>query len=329
MINTTDKIGQVSFNGTPLEVDKDLATKTITQNGTYNATTVDSVDGYSEVTVNVSPNVGTKSITTNGTYTSSTDSLDGYSEVTVNVTAQPNLGTKTITENGTYAASSDSLDGFSSVTVNVSGGGGGSATLVTKSITSNGTYAASNDNADGYSSVTVNVPNPFNNYLNAKAGDASRLFEGTDLTDADFNAISSGVDWSDVTMTDSMFRDCPMIENINFNAAPEDISDMFWGCENLETITGLDFVNVYSMEYVFYGCTSLRVIDIQNIMCSFDISVSTQFTTASLQTIINNLADLTEDPEAPTATLTMGATNLAKLSQSDIAAANAKGWTLN
>ena len=124
MINTTDKIGTISYNGTPLEVDKDLATKTITANGTYNAQTVDSVDGYSEVTVNVSPNVGTKNITNNGTYTASTDSLDGYSEVTVNVTAQPNLGTKSITTNGTYAASSDSLDGYSSVTVNVSGGGG-------------------------------------------------------------------------------------------------------------------------------------------------------------------------------------------------------------
>ena len=66
--------------------------------------------------------VGTKSITANGTYTAMNDSLDGYSSVTVNVS--PNVGTKSITDNGTYYASSDSLDGYSQVTVSVSGGGG-------------------------------------------------------------------------------------------------------------------------------------------------------------------------------------------------------------
>lgn len=98
MIYTTDKLGQVSFNGTPMEVDKNLTTKTITTNGTYNAQSVDSVDGYSEVTVNV---------------------------------PSATLTTKTITANGTYNASSDSADGYSSVTVNVSGGGGGGGTTYT------------------------------------------------------------------------------------------------------------------------------------------------------------------------------------------------------
>lgn len=97
-------------------------TKTITTNGVYNALD-DSLDGYSTVTVNVSPNVGTKNVTANGTYNASSDSLDGYSSVTVAVS--PNVGTKSITDNGTYNASSDNLDGYSSVTVNVSGGGGG------------------------------------------------------------------------------------------------------------------------------------------------------------------------------------------------------------
>lgn len=40
---------------------------------------------FSEVNVEVSPNVGTKSITDNGTYNASSDSLDGYSQVVVNV----------------------------------------------------------------------------------------------------------------------------------------------------------------------------------------------------------------------------------------------------
>ena len=60
-----------------------------------------------------------KSVTSNGTYKASDDEADGYSQVSVSVS--PNVGTKSITENGTYAASSDSLDGYSSVTVNVGG----------------------------------------------------------------------------------------------------------------------------------------------------------------------------------------------------------------
>lgn len=55
----------------------------VTQNGTYTAPT--GVFGYSPVTVNVQPNVGTKNISDNGTYTASADQLDGYSSVTVAV----------------------------------------------------------------------------------------------------------------------------------------------------------------------------------------------------------------------------------------------------
>lgn len=62
-----------------------------------------------------------KSITENGTYNASDDSADGYSIVTVNVDApSPSLGIKTIISNGTYDASDDDYDGYSRVTVNVS-----------------------------------------------------------------------------------------------------------------------------------------------------------------------------------------------------------------
>ena len=62
-----------------------LGTKTITENGTYDALADDSIDGYSEVTVDVEPNLGTKTITANGTYLASSDDLDGFSEVTVDL----------------------------------------------------------------------------------------------------------------------------------------------------------------------------------------------------------------------------------------------------
>ena len=61
-----------------------------------------------------------KTITSNGTYNASSDQADGYSKVTVNVpSSSPTLITKNITSNGTYNASSDQADGYSSVTVNI------------------------------------------------------------------------------------------------------------------------------------------------------------------------------------------------------------------
>lgn len=56
---------------------------------------------------------------------------------------------------------------------------------------------------------------------------------------------------------------------------------------------------------------------------SFSISASTKFTREALVEIIGNLATVTS-----TKTLTMGSTNLAKLTDDDKAVATGKGWTL-
>ena len=56
---------------------------------------------------------------------------------------------------------------------------------------------------------------------------------------------------------------------------------------------------------------------------NFYISASTKFTREALVEILNNLATVTS-----TQTLTMGSTNLAKLTDEDKAIATGKGWTL-
>lgn len=83
----------VGSTDTPLSVlsnidDGTIATPTgqleITENG------VKDVTNYASVNVNVpseEPTLGTKTITANGTYNASDDNLDGYSSVTVNVTS--------------------------------------------------------------------------------------------------------------------------------------------------------------------------------------------------------------------------------------------------
>lgn len=94
----------------------------VTENGDY--TPEEGVDGYNAVHVAVpGATLTTKSITSNGTYNASQDNADGYSSVTVNVPGGAVVQPLSVTENGTYNPPSG-VDGFAPVTVNVSGGGG-------------------------------------------------------------------------------------------------------------------------------------------------------------------------------------------------------------
>lgn len=125
-----------------------FGTKTITQNGTYNAGS-DDLDGYSIVEVNVSGGGATVeplSVAQNGTYTA--PSGKAYSPVSVSVT--PNLQSKTVTQNGTVTPD-QGYDGLSSVVVNVSGGGGSGVVLSGTSAPT----AAMGNNEDLYVQYTV------------------------------------------------------------------------------------------------------------------------------------------------------------------------------
>ena len=77
------------------------------------------------------------------------------------------------------------------------------------------------------------------------------------------------------------------------------------------------------MNNIFASCSSLKSILMTNIGVALDISASTQFERSDLLVILNNLKTVTS-----TKTLTMGATNLAKLTDEDKAIATNKGWTL-
>lgn len=129
-----------------------IGTKTITANGTYHAGT-DGLQGYGEVTVNVSGGGGStlieKTVSANGVYNASSDSADGYSKVTVSVPASAvDTGTKSISTNGTH-----DVVGYASANVSVPASAVDSGT---KSITSNGTH-----DVVGYASASVSVPNSY------------------------------------------------------------------------------------------------------------------------------------------------------------------------
>ena len=136
------------------------------------------------------------------------------------------------------------------------------------------------------------------------------------------------LDMSNVIYTGSMFRDCKSLETLQVinieNAVHITFADyMFINCKKLSEIPAFDLTNTFSMSEIFYGCSSLKFIHCKNIGTSFYISSSTLFTREALLEIINNLQTVKE-----TQTLTMGETNLAKLTDEDKAIATNKGWTL-
>lgn len=133
------------------------------------------------------------------------------------------------------------------------------------------------------------------------------------------------LDTSNVTRMDSMFSGCkfltsiPQLDTSNVN----NMNRMFQYCSKLTTIPQLDTSSVNDMNLMFGGCSSLKSILMTGMKVSFDISSSTKFEESDLVTILNNLATLTS-----TASLKMGSTNLAKLTDDEKAIATNKGWTL-
>ena len=135
-------------------------------------------------------------------------------------------------------------------------------------------------------------------------------------------------DTSNVTDMGYMFYGCgelttiPLLDTSNVT----DMRFMFHGCNDLTTVPALDANNVTDTDYTHYlsfmfeGCSNLKSILMTNIGANLNISASTKFEREDLLVILNNLKTVTS-----TTTLTMGETNLAKLTDEDKAIATGKG----
>lgn len=139
------------------------------------------------------------------------------------------------------------------------------------------------------------------------------------------DGLISYSDTSNVTNMSHMFYYCSSLTTIpQLDTSKVNImGDMFYNCSSLTTVPQLDMSSVIDMSNMFYKCSSLKSILMTGMKTHFDISVSTNFEKSDLVTILNNLATVTS-----TKTLTMGATNLAKLTDEEKAIATNKGWTL-
>ena len=133
-------------------------------------------------------------------------------------------------------------------------------------------------------------------------------------------------DTSKVTDMAYIFRECSSLTTVpQFDTSNvTSMIYMFYNCSKLTTVPQFDTSKVTDMGNMFYYCSSLEAIHMININVNLNISASTKFTREALLEIIGNLKAQTSG----TKTLTMGATNLAKLTDEDKAIATNKGWTL-
>jgi hypothetical protein len=90
----------------------------------------------------------------------------------------------------------------------------------------------------------------------------------------------------------------------------------------------INFPNSLTSVYsgAFYDCKNLKFITLeQGFNCNLSISISTKYSVETLVAMFEALKDLTGQTAK---TLTMGATNLAKLTDEQKAIAINKNWTL-
>lgn len=110
------------------------------------------------------------------------------------------------------------------------------------------------------------------------------------------------------------------------------ISGFLYGCQKLVEVKGvLNFINVDSLANFFGGSASLSAKSLEKIYIKnlnrtgFNLTFAIALTHESLMFLINNLV-----PTQSIKRLTLGPTNLAKLTKEEIAiATDEKGWTLS
>ena len=164
----------------------------------------------------------------------------------------------------------------------------------------------------------------------------------------------SGWDTSSITDTSEMFSECTIISDLDFSkwktpnltkmsamfynnyyitslevsnwdtSNVTDIARSFHGLTALTSLdlSGWDTSKVTSTGWIFYNCSKLETLKWTNWKPSVDLS-NAPLLSECLKDILTNLATVTDGQ-----TLTLGSTNLAKLTDSEKAIAINKGWTL-
>ena len=382
-----DGLSKVTVNPIPNEYIIPSGEIEFTQNGIYDVT------DKASAKVNVpEKQLGTKTITTNGTYNASDDNLDGYSEVEV-ATSGVDINEYL---SDTITSGSSSSPGWANTIkkmrspLTVKGTSTGYMfynyklnelpQLDTSNVTDMNHMFTLCTNLTTIPQInTSNVTDM--EYIFSGCANLTTIpqLDTSNVTDMRymFNTCANlttipQLDTSNVTDMNHMFASCtnlttiPQLDTSNVT----NMSLMFASCANLTTIPQLDTSNVTDMSNMFnscrkiitipqlngeklinvyrnfYSCTSLENFNgLINLGQKFstsqsanyynynlDLSGATSLTEQSLINILNNLYDIATKG-CKTQKVTLGATNLAKLTSTEgqqaLSNAQAKGWTVS
>ena len=240
-----------------------------------------------------------------------------------------NFNTSKVTDMSIMFASSSkitSLDLSSFDTSNVTNMSGmfNSTKLTSLDLSSFNTNKVTNMSEMFSSSVNLTSLD-LSNFDTSNVTNMSRMFSFcygiTDFTIGGFNTRQ-------VTNMQRMFNQCTAVTSLDLSSFDTsnvtNMSEMFSSCSKLKTIIGIIDMTSNTNGYdVFYNCSALEEVHIHNLGVDLKLSNSPKLTHDCLVELINNLQTVTS-----TKTLTLGSTNLAKLTDAEKQVATDKGWTL-
>lgn len=173
-----------------------------------------------------------------------------------------------------------------------------------------------------------------NNGVQNATGMFYRCCQNTGVADEriDFSAIADKFDFSGLKSARNLFDSCAMI-NITADLSNVEIAQnafaQNWGGfkDNVTIKVSEKMTNCAGMFAYCSGLTTLTFTEDSVIACNgLDVSASTGLTHDSIMSIVKALQD--KSGIGGTGSVTFGATNLAKLTDSEKAIATQKGWTL-
>ena len=146
------------------------------------------------------------------------------------------------------------------------------------------------------------------------------------------------LDTSNVTEMEYCFYYCTSLKTIPQldTGKAEYVNNMFGGCSALQSIPLLDFSNVKNISY-FFGYSNIATLTdlggFKNLKLdwkdNYGLYLLPNLTYESIMNVINNLYNFVANGETTTRTLKINSNTYALLSESDIAVATAKGWTIS
>ena len=257
------------------------------------------------------------------------EGVGGFNKVTVTHAPVEESVSATITENGTHTITpSAGFDAMFSVSVNVN----------VNSLTDFDGMKYRESTIELFPDGLSFAPRTGNNCVDMFRSCTSlktvKLFDTSKATDmnnmfSDCGQLTSVplFDTSKVTNMNNMFSGCRQLTSVPLfdTSKVTNMNSMFSRCRRLTSVPLFDTSNVSNITSMLAWCESLTTLGgFAGLKVDLVLSGSPLLTHDSLLNVINEAADVTSSPKK----LTLGTTNLAKLTDAEKAIATNKGWTL-